>query len=117
MNYKCFLAIRQYSNIGKEKKNEMTWFQDNNCHILESKRNMHRLLYCPLCQKLISKTQCQKLRQDKHGKLYKVKTYHYDKLSNIERAKKRKQKQYNRMRELPNIELSKIVNHIFNNNS
>jgi hypothetical protein len=63
--------------------------------------------------KLISKTQCQKLRQDKHGKLYKVKTYHYDKLSNIERAKRRQQKEIKRLQELPNIELSKIVNHIF----
>jgi hypothetical protein len=115
MNYKCFLAIRQYSNIGKEKKNEMTWFQDNNCHILESKRNMHRLLYCPLCQKLISKTQCQKLKQDKHGKLYKVKTYHYDKLSKIERAKIKEQNESKRQQELSNIELNKIVHHIFNN--
>jgi hypothetical protein len=94
----------------------MTWFQDNNSHILESKSSMHRLLYCPLCQKLISKTQCQKLRQNKHGKLYKVKTYHYDKLSKIERAKRKQQAETNRMRELPNIELSKIVSHIFNNN-
>ena len=83
----------------------MTWFQDNNYHILESKSNMHRLIYCPLCQKLVSKTQCQKLRQDK---------YHYDKLSKIERAKIKEQKEVNRMRELPNIELSKIASHIFN---
>src|SRR5919202_2727251 len=116
MNYKCFLAIRRYSNIGKEKKNEMTWFQDNNCHILESKSNMHRLLYCPLCQKLISKTQCQKLRQDKHGKLYNVKTYHYDKLSKLERAKRKEQKESKRQQEISNTELSKIVNHMFNSN-
>ena len=81
----------------------MTWFQDDNHHILESKSNTHRLLYCPLCQKLISKTECQKLRQDKDGKLYKVKTYHYDKLSKLERTKQ----------EILNIELSKIVNHMF----
>jgi hypothetical protein len=99
--------------MAKKRKEEMTWFQDNNSYILESKSSMHRLLYCPLCQKLISKTQCQKLRQDKHGKLYKVKTYHYDKLSNIERAKRRQQKEIKRLQELPNIELSKIVNHIF----
>jgi hypothetical protein len=91
----------------------MTWFQDNNSHILESKSSMHRLLYCPLCQKLISKTQCQKLRQDKYRKLYKVKTYHYDKLSNIERAKRKQQKENKRMQALSNVELSKIVNHIF----
>jgi len=91
----------------------MIWFQDNNRHILESKSSKHRLLYCPLCQKLISKTQCQKLRQDKHGSLYKVKTYHYDKLSKLERAKRKEQKEAKRLQKLPNVELSKIVNHIF----
>ena len=95
----------------------MTWFQDNNSHILESKSIMHRLLYCPLCQKLISKTQCQKLRQDKHGNLYKVKTYHYDKLSNIERANRKEQKESKRQQEILNIELSRITNHIFNSKS
>ena len=94
----------------------MTWFQDDNNHILESKSNMHRLLYCPLCQKLISKTKCQKLRQDKHGKLYKVKTYHYDKLSKLERAKRKEQKESKRQQEISSIELSKIVNHMFNSN-
>jgi hypothetical protein len=94
----------------------MTWFQDTNYHILESKSNMHRLLYCPLCQKLISKTQCQKLRQDKRGNLYKVKTYYYDKLSKIERAKRKEQKENKRQQELSNVELSKITNHIFNSN-
>ncbi|MFL6460753.1 MAG: hypothetical protein ACJ71J_07370 [Nitrososphaeraceae archaeon] len=85
----------------------MTWFQDNNSHILESKSSMHRLLYCPLCQKL---------RQDKHGNLYKVKTYHYDKLSNIERANRKEQKESKRQQEILNIELSRITNHIFNSN-
>jgi hypothetical protein len=94
----------------------MTWFQDANYHILESKSNMHRLLYSPLCQKLISKTQCQKLRQDKRGNLYKVKTYHYDKLSKIERAKRKEQKENKRQQELSNVELTKITNHIFNSN-
>ena len=92
----------------------MMWFQDDNHHILESKSNMHRLLYCPLCQKLISKTKCQKLRQGKDGKLYKVNTYHYDKLSKLERAKRKEQKESKRLQELPNIELSKIVYHMFN---
>ena len=94
----------------------MTWFQDTNYHILESKSDMHRLLYCPLCQKLIYKTQCQKVRQDKHAKLYKVKTYHYDKLSKLERAKRKEQKESKRQQEISNIELSKITNHIFNSN-
>jgi hypothetical protein len=91
----------------------MTWFQDYNHHILESKRNTHRLLYCPLCRKLVSKTECQKLRQDKDGNLYKVKAYHYDKLSKLERAKRKEQKESKRLQELSNIELSKIVNHMF----
>ena len=95
---------------------EMTWFQDDNHHILESKSNMHRLLYCPLCRKLVSKTKCQKLRQDKDGNLYNVKTYHYDKLSKLERAKRKEQKESKRQQEISDIELSKIVNHIFNSN-
>jgi hypothetical protein len=94
---------------------QMTWFQDNNHHILESKSNMHRLLYCPLCQKLISKTQCQKLRQDKDGNLYKVKTYHYDKPSKLERTRRKEQNESKRQQELSNMELSKIVHHVFNN--
>ena len=73
---------------------------------------MHRLLYCPLCQKLISKTKWQ----DKDGNLYNVKTYHYDKLSKLERTKRKEQKENKRLQELPNIELSKIVNHMFNSN-
>ena len=92
----------------------MTWFQDNNSHIIESKNSMHRLLYCPLCQKLISKTQCQRLRQDKNGKLYEVKSYHYDRLSKIQRANRKQQKQAKRLQELSNNELSKIINHVFN---
>jgi hypothetical protein len=91
----------------------MTWFQDNNHHILESKSSRHRLLYCPLCQKLISKTECQKLRQNKHGSLYKVKTYHYDKLSKVERAKRKEQREAKRPQKLPDNELTKIANHIF----
>ena len=93
----------------------MTWFQDSNYHILESKSNMHRLLYCPLCRKLVSKTECQKLRQDKHGNLYNVKTYHYDKLSKLERAKRKERKESKRQQEISNIELNKIVHRIFNN--
>jgi hypothetical protein len=93
----------------------MTWFQDSNYHILESESNMHRLLYCPLCRKLVSKTECQKLRQDKDGNLYNVKTYHYDKLSKLERAKRKEQKESRRQQEISNIELNKIVHRIFNN--
>jgi hypothetical protein len=91
----------------------MTWFQDVNHHILESKSNMHRLLYCPLCQKLVSKTKCQKLRQDKHGNLHKVKTYHYDKLSKLERTKRKEQKENKRLQELSNIELSTKIYRVF----
>jgi hypothetical protein len=93
----------------------MAWFKDNNGHIMESKNSMHRLLYCPLCQRLIFKAQCQKLRYDKNGNLYKVKTYRYDNLSKIQRAERREEIEGKRLQELQNIELSKIVNGIFKN--
>jgi hypothetical protein len=67
------------------------------------------------CGWKISKTQCQKLRQDRHGNLYKVKTYHYDKLSKLERAKRKEQNESKRQQELSNIELNRIVHHVFNN--
>jgi hypothetical protein len=89
----------------------MTWFEDTNRHIIESKNRMHRLLYCQLCQKLISKSECQKLRQDKEGNLYKVNRYHYDKLSKIARAERKEEREVKRLQELSGIELSKIVKH------
>ena len=107
--YKIF-----YIMFTHKERQEMTWFQDNNHHVLESKNNMHRLIYCPLCHKLISKTECQKLRHNKDGKLYSVKTYHYDKLSNIERTERKEQKESKQQQELLNIELNKIANRIFN---
>ena len=91
----------------------MTWFKDKSGHIMESGNRVHRLLYCSLCQKLVSKSQCQKLRQDKHGNLYEVKRYCYDKSSKIERAERREEKEVKRLQTLPNVELSKIVNRIF----
>ena len=87
----------------------MTWFRDTNGHIIESKYKMHRLLYCPLCQKLISKVECLKLRQNKNGKLYEVKRYYYKKVSKIQRAKHKNQRQEKRQLMLSTIELSKIV--------
>jgi hypothetical protein len=89
----------------------MTWFEDSNRHIIESKNRMHRLLYCQLCQKLISKSECQKLRQDKEGNLYKVNRYHYDKLSKVVRAERKEEREVKRLQELSDIELSKIVKH------
>jgi hypothetical protein len=91
----------------------MTWFKDKCGHIMESRNKVHRLLYCSLCQKLVSKSQCQKLRQDKHGNLYEVKRYCYDKLSKIERAERREEKEVKRLQALPNVELSRIANRIF----
>jgi|RhiMetdeSRZDD1v2_1073273.scaffolds.fasta_scaffold1064020_1 hypothetical protein len=91
---------------------KMTWFKDINMHIIESKNKSHRLIYCPLCQKLIFKSECQKLRQDKCGNLYKVKQYHYDKLSKLERAERKEEREVKRLQELPSIELSKIISHI-----
>jgi hypothetical protein len=88
----------------------VVWFKDSNGHILESKTNIHRLVYCPLCQKLISKIECQKLRQSsRNGKLYKVKRYHYDKSSKIKRAENIEERKGNRLVELSNGELSKII--------
>jgi hypothetical protein len=55
------------------------------------------------------------LRQDKNGNLYKVKTYHYDNLSKIQRAERREEIEVKRLQELPNIELNKIVNSVFKN--
>jgi hypothetical protein len=89
----------------------MTWFEDSNRHIIESKNRMHRLIYCQLCQKLISKSECQKLRQDKEGNLYKVNRYHYDKLSKVVRAERKEEREVKRLQELSDIELSKIVKH------
>ena len=89
----------------------MTWFEDTNRHIIESKNSMHRLLYCQLCQKLISKSECQRLRQDKEGNLYKVNRYHYDKLSKVARGERKEEREAKRLQELSGIELSKIVKH------
>ena len=101
------MNIREHSN-----QEEMNWFKDKNGHILESKNRIHRLLYCPLCQKLIFKVECQKLRQDKNGALYPVKRYHYDKFSKLERAQLKEQRDGKRLQELSSIELSKIIRHI-----
>jgi hypothetical protein len=88
----------------------MTWFKDSNGHILESKNKIHRLLYCPLCQKLISKADCQKLRQSsKTRNLYPVKRYYY--YSKTLLAERGKEKEGKRFLVLP-IELSKIVERV-----
>ena len=73
---------------------------------------MHRLLYCQLCQKLISKSECQKLRQDKEGNLYKVNRYHYDKLSKVARAERKEEREVKRLHELQNVELIKIAKRV-----
>ena len=90
----------------------MTWFEDSNRHIIESKNSMHRLLYCQLCQKLISKSECQKLRPDKYGNLYSVKRYHYDKLSKITRIERKEEREVKRLHELQNVELIKIAKRV-----
>jgi hypothetical protein len=89
----------------------MTWFKDRNGHTLESKNKIHRLLYCPLCQKLISKADCQKLRQSsKTRNLYPVKRYYY--YSKIQLAERKEQKEGKRLLGLLNFELSKIVKQV-----
>ena len=47
--------------------------------------------------------------------IYKVKIYHYDKLSKLERAERKEQNESKRQQELSNIELNRIVHHVFNN--
>lgn len=89
----------------------MTWFEDTNRHKIESKNSIHRLIYCQLCQKLVSKSDCQKLRQDKYGNLYKIKRYYYDKVSKVKREEHKEEKEAKRLQELAALELSKIVKH------
>ncbi|HYY65956.1 MAG TPA: hypothetical protein VE622_02380 [Nitrososphaeraceae archaeon] len=55
----------------------MASFEDSNGHIVESKVQYHRLIYCPSCDKWMSKADCQRLQKDKNGKLYPVKRYSY----------------------------------------
>jgi CRISPR/Cas system-associated protein Cas10 (large subunit of type III CRISPR-Cas system) len=81
----------------------MTWFEDTNRHIIESKNSTHRLLYCQLCQKPISKSECQKLRRDKERNLYKVNQYHYDKLSKVARAERKEERKIKRLQELLDV--------------
>jgi hypothetical protein len=89
----------------------MTWFKDSNGHILESKNKIHRLLYCPLCRKLISKADCQKLRQSsKTRDLYPVKRYYYC-YSKAQLAVHRQGNESEFMA-LPNFGLSKIVKRV-----
>ena len=91
----------------------MTWFKDNNGHILESKNKIHRLVYCPLCAKLLSKGDCKRLRQSiKNGNLYEVKSYRYSRLTKEERTRHREERDEKRVSELIGIELHKIVKRI-----
>ncbi len=91
----------------------MTWFKDNNGHILESKNKIHRLVYCPLCAKLLSKGDCKRLRQSiKNGNLYEVKSYRYSRLNKEERTRHREERDEKRVSELIGIELHKILKRI-----
>ena len=91
----------------------MTWFKDSNGHLLESKNTIHRLLFCPLCQKLISKVECEKLRQSsRDGNLYEVRRYYYDKSSKMKRAESREERRARRLAEMSIVELKKITKRI-----
>jgi hypothetical protein len=69
----------------------MTWFRDPYCQIIESKNKTKRLVYCLLCQKLASKSDCIKLRvSNRNGKLYEIKSYKYTKVSKMKRPYKEK---------------------------
>jgi hypothetical protein len=87
----------------------MPWYKDNNGHILESKAQTHRLQYCPLCQKLIAKQDCIKLRQAKSGDLYEIKRYHYDRQEQQERQKKKRDKHSKKNECISLSELTRIV--------
>jgi hypothetical protein len=91
----------------------MTWFKDTHAHILESKNRSHRLLYCPLCEKLIAKGECRLLRQDTHGRLYEVRRYNYDRNRRELRSERRYRRKDQRKQETSLLELSRIVKHIF----
>lgn len=58
----------------------MAWYKEPgiNGHILESGDNNFRLLYCPLCKKLVVKSECEKLKRNRKGELYPVKRYYYN---------------------------------------
>lgn len=90
----------------------MTWFKDNNSHILESKNKLHRLLYCPLCQKLLAKGECQRLRQDRHGRLYEVRRYNYNRTHREQRLSRRYRRKDQKKKEASYLELSRIVKRI-----
>jgi hypothetical protein len=90
----------------------MTWFRDSRSHVLESKNKSHRLLYCPLCSKLVAKAECRRLRQDKHGKLYEVRRYNYDRYERELRSEHRHRRKDQRIQEASSLELSRIVRRI-----
>jgi hypothetical protein len=61
----------------------MTWFKDSSGHIIEQKIE-YTDLYCSLCQKLRSKSDCTKLRMsNRNGELYEIKSYKYNKTSKV----------------------------------
>ena len=91
----------------------MTWFKDTHSHILESKNRSHRLLYCPLCEKLIAKGECRLLRQDTHGGLYEVRRYNYDRYRKELRSERRYRRKDQRTQETSLLELSRIIKRIF----
>ena|SRR5918994_4336337 len=101
-----------YTTVVRSNKKNMTWFKDNNSHVLESKNKLHRLLYCPLCQKLLAKGECRQLRQDRHGKLYEVRRYNFDRSHREQRLASRSRRKDRRKQEVSSLELSRIVKRI-----
>jgi len=92
----------------------VNWFKDPDGHILESNNKIYRLIYCALCQKLISKIECEKLRQSsRYGNLYKDRCYYYDNLSKIKCADSIEERHVRRLVELSKIELNKITTRIW----
>jgi hypothetical protein len=85
----------------------MTWFRDPYGHIIESRNKTHRLVYCSLCQKLASKSDCVRLRLSiRNGKLYEIKSYKYDKPPKVQRMQKGV---LNKLQANPDQELTKMI--------
>jgi hypothetical protein len=91
----------------------VNWFKDPDGHILESNNKIYRLIHYALCQKLISKIECEKLRQSsRYGNLYKVRRHYYDSASKIKRADSI-ERHVRRLVELSRVESNKITTRIW----
>jgi hypothetical protein len=88
-------------------------FKDPNGHILESNNKIYGLINYALCQKLISKIEWEKLRQNsRYGNLYNVRRHYYDNASKIKRGGSIEERHVRPLVELSKIESNKITTRI-----